>query len=290
MKIQSLSICVPAGCPNNCKFCVAKMHREDYKNNMSKKIHGIEKELFVRDYKTRMQFARDNGCNTIMFTGNGEPLVNFPFVEDVININNELTSPFKMIELQTAGNFIDEEMAIKLRWLGFTTISLSLSNIFDSNLNAECNGMTEKTKTDIDELCRILKKHSLNLRLSLNMTDFYNNVPLMDIFNRAKDLGADQITFRKLYCSLENSPQKEWVEKHAISEEKLESIKYDISHYGKPLEVLPFGLVKYSLNEISTVIDDDCMSKSVSESIKYLLLRENCKLYTKWDDKGSLLF
>jgi len=122
------------------------------------------------------------------------------------------------------------------------------------------------------------------------MTDFYNNVPLMDIFNRAKDLGADQITFRKLYCSLENSPQKEWVEKHAISEEKLGSIKYDITHYGKPLEVLPFGLVKYSLNEISTVIDDDCMSKSVSESIKYLLLRENCKLYTKWDDKGSLLF
>jgi len=41
---------------------------------------------------------------------------------------------------------------------------------------------------------------------------------------------------------------------------------------------------------MSVVVDDDCMSTADKEDIKYLILRENCKLYTKWDDGGSLLF
>ncbi len=33
-----------------------------------------------------------------------------------------------------------------------------------------------------------------------------------------------------------------------------------------------------------------CVSKKVDGTIRYLILREDCKLYTKWDDKGSILF
>lgn len=41
---------------------------------------------------------------------------------------------------------------------------------------------------------------------------------------------------------------------------------------------------------MSTVLDEDCMSEEAKESVKYLILRPNCKLYSKWDDKGSLVF
>ena len=42
---------------------------------------------------------------------------------------------------------------------------------------------------------------------------------------------------------------------------------------------------------MSTVVDEDCMAKSEEKkALKYLILRPNCKLYTQWDDKGSLLF
>jgi hypothetical protein len=41
---------------------------------------------------------------------------------------------------------------------------------------------------------------------------------------------------------------------------------------------------------MSVVVDDDCMSTEVKEDVKYLILQPNCKLYTKWDDEGSLLF
>jgi len=41
---------------------------------------------------------------------------------------------------------------------------------------------------------------------------------------------------------------------------------------------------------MSTVVDDDCMSKETTKALKYVILRENGKLYSQWDDKGSLIF
>ena len=50
MEIQSLSICVPGGCPNNCHFCVSKMHREEYKNLIdTKKI--LKDDFYINEYK-----------------------------------------------------------------------------------------------------------------------------------------------------------------------------------------------------------------------------------------------
>ena len=52
MEVQSLSICVPGGCPNNCKFCVSKMHDETYPNQIEK-ILSLEiymKKIILKDY------------------------------------------------------------------------------------------------------------------------------------------------------------------------------------------------------------------------------------------------
>ena len=75
----------------------------------------------------------------------------------------------------------------------------------------------------------------------------------------------------------------------------MKEIDLYIRSEGNQLERLSFGAIRYSVNGISCVVDDNCMGKTVEvkevkEDIKYFILRPNCKLYTRWDDSGSLWF
>ena len=80
MNIQSLSIVVPnRRCINNCAFCVSKMHCGEFPNQMDD--NGAFYDLYERDYMRRLEFARDNGCNTVMLTGNSEPQQNRQFLQ-----------------------------------------------------------------------------------------------------------------------------------------------------------------------------------------------------------------
>lgn len=321
MNIQSLSIVVPAGCPNRCRFCVSKLHEDAHQNQMEKNRRF--RDLYDRDFGDRMAFARDNGCNTLMFTGDGEPLMNPDFIERVANINSLLDHPFRWLELQTSGLTLDDE---KLRWLRnkikVSTISLSLSAL-ESEANAEYNQTPEKLKVKIEELCAEIKRYDFNLRLSLNLTQWFDRcaeeygwVKLYQgegelpesnswtkalpsrllvemsnpIFQRAKKLGADQITFRVLYESQDPaSPINKWIEENRASYTLVEALKKRVEE-GRCLEKLPFGAYRYSVDGMSCVLDQDCMSTEGKEAIKYLILRPDCKLYTKWDDDGSILF
>ena len=131
MEIQSLSIDIPGGCPNNCKFCVSKTHKEiRYPNTMESNILG---------YIDRLQYARDKGCDTIVLTGEGEPIANMKNVAFFDEANKAIDKPFINIELQTSGVGLNQMVFSNLRYIGVKTISLSLSNIFDSDINAKIN-------------------------------------------------------------------------------------------------------------------------------------------------------
>ena len=316
MKIQSLSVCVPAGCPNDCKFCVAKMNNQpsnQYANQIERNRRFAD--LYERDYAQRLAFARDNGCNTLMYTSSGEALMNVEFIKLVARMNRSLPNPFRWIELQTSGVKLDDEMLRFLRnSADISVISLSLSDVFDSRNNAAINGISEKLYFELEELCSEIKKYDFSLRLSLNMSDVYNNVAPQEIFERAAELGANQVTFRKLFLSdiYEGSPQAKWIEQHEykrtaapaanpeyrnertglLDQDGLNDIVEYITTNGTALEVLPFGAMRYSIRGISTVVDTNCMNKGVKDDggVKYLVLRPDCKLYTRWDDKGSRLF
>jgi sulfatase maturation enzyme AslB (radical SAM superfamily) len=266
------------------------MHEETYVNQIEKNLRF--RDLYKKDYFNRLAFARDNGCNSLMFTGNGEPLMNKRFMEEVADLNETLDKPFRILELQTSGVTLDEET---LRWLRNTvkvsTISLSLSSIFSDDVNQGYNQTPDKLKVDIERLCAEIKRYDFNLRLSLNMTDEYSHVSMESIFERAKTLGADQVTFRRFYLSGNYTEQDFWIQDHQMLESQWIELNRYIKGRGRKLERLPFGAMRYSVNELSVVVDDDCMSaEGGKDEINYLILRPNCKLYTQWDDKGSLLF
>ena len=103
-------------------------------------------------------------------------------------------------------------------------------------------------------------------------------------------LGADQITFRVLYTSGLDTPQDKWIAENGASAEYVDKIRNYIKDNGTVLGQLDFGAIKYSVHNMSTVLDDDCMAQTAKEEYKYLILRPNCKLYSRWDDPASLIF
>jgi len=287
MNAQSLSIVVPnKACINNCKFCVARMYESKFIDQLdsNKKFY----DLYLEDYRKRIEFARDNGCNTVMLTGDSEPQQNRRFLELFGIINNELEKPFRCIEMQTTGVLLDEDYLRFLRsHVGVTTISLSISS-FNDEENRDI--IQTKFPLQLKELCKIIKRRDFNLRLSLNMTSAFNNYTADDIFKISKKLGADQITFRIMYSSLMNTEQDKWLGEHTCKAELISRINKYITSNGTFLEKLDFGAERYSVNEMSVVVDNDCMNVSARDVLKYMVLYPNCKLYSKWNDKGSLIF
>lgn len=295
MKIQSLSVVVPnKNCINNCKFCVSRMHADDYPNNMDD--GGPFFDLHLKDYIKRLEFARDNGCNTIMLTGSSEPQQNRRFLTHFGMFMQLMQNPFRWIEMQTTGVLLDDNYLRFLRnHVGVNLISLSVSAL-DDNMNRGIIGTRPELMPSLRELCANIKKYGFSLRLSLNLTKEFYSYDLQPscLFHHCKNLGADQVTLRVLYKSSGDTDQDRWIEANALPQHAVESIQEYVTHNGKRLGILPHGAVKYSLDSLCVVIDADCMDKNErdenGEDYKYLILRPDCKLYSAWDDPASLIF
>lgn len=292
---QSLSICVPGkGCINKCKFCVSCMHTSRYKCQMDENLPFYD--LYYKDYVRRMCFAKENDSNIMMITGDIEPLQNRQFLQTLAHINNDVLpakgcGSFHWIEIQTSGVLFDRNYARFLRnTVGVSVMSLSLAS-FDDAVNAEIQQMIPKQAISIKEVCSIAKEYDFTLRLSLNM-----NKSLMKsagnsvegIFAEAKALGADQLTFRKLYTEGDN-PQSRWIQENKVADEVFEAIDRYVVEHGKHLGILPYGYHQYSVNGISVVIDKDCMNQGKGETSKYFVLRPDCKIYDGWH-KEDIIF
>jgi hypothetical protein len=213
-----------------------------------------------------------------------------------------MDNPFPNVELQTTGVLLNDENITLLKRLGVNTISLSVSNIFNDEKNMDIIDVSEKLRFKLSELITMLKKEGFNIRLSLNMTKDYDESIPKTLILRCKELGAEQITFRQLYHNGDKSfDQTKWVMNNACSPTLMKDIKKYIAGsgfwdfiFGKGLGTylypLPFGAKVYSIRGMSIVIDDDCMSKNAKEVLKYVILREDGRLYSRWDDDGSLIF
>lgn len=293
MDLRSLSIAVPTkgqgnngkGCLNSCMFCVSSMDDNTYPNLIESNDY-----LYERDYLNRLNFCLERNFESLILTGTGEPLLNMLFLEKVAHWNRQTIKPFRWIEIQTSGVTLNDDKLKFLRnILGVTGISLSLSNIFSTKVNHTINQTPEGLHFDIDTLCKSIKSHGFNLRLSLNMWDEYHHWLPEEIFTRAKALGANQVTFRILYTSGdEELPQNIWIKNHAFKHQ--DTLTNFIKSKGHPLETVSFGATRYDVMGISALTDEDCMSTKALDTVRYLILRPDCHLYTKWNLPGSLLF
>lgn len=293
MKIQSLSVVVPnPRCVNQCQFCVSKMHCDTYKNQMDDNLPFFD--LYMTDYLKRLEFARDNGCNTVMLTGNSEPQQNRTFLTYFGMFMRLMRNPFRWIEMQTTGVLLDQNYLRFLRnHVGVNLISLSVSSL-DDDKNNDIIGTPSKHPVRLDWLCPEIKRYDFGLRLSLNLTDCFDRYAgdPAALFGACKAFGADQVTLRVLYSSGNGTPQDDWIARHGAAAETVKAIKNYVLYAGRKLGTLPHGAAKYSLDNMCVVLDADCMDKAekTDEDYKYLILQPDCKLYSQWDDPASMVF
>ena len=301
MNIQSISVCVPAKrCINDCKFCCSKMHAADYEDRFTK-LNTYDD--YIKDMRKRLEYVRQNGCNTCMLTGNNEPQQNKEFLRIFAEINRSLSAPFLNIEMQTSGAYIDDGMLNFLKnTVGVTTIAISVACISNPEKNIELIQTPDKN-LNISKLAESIKAKNMNLRICLNMNDHMldgcNSMEdpeeaVKDIISRCKYLNADQITCRALWTSEDGTSQAEWINQNvtSLTHDVIKEFKKQVKEDGKYLDTLEYGADRYDFKGFSTVIDEDSMAQSQEkkDSVKYLILRPNGKLYSKWDSKASLIF
>jgi hypothetical protein len=291
MKIQSLSVCVPGGCPNNCRFCVSKIHPNRGYGSVWTDYKAYKR--YEREFYDRMSYCQQHGCTDLILTGDGEPALNIDYLKMFDKINRQLVSSFKKVELQTAGVSVDQDRLEFLGEIGVKTIALSVSSLDDA-VNAEINQTSPKHEPVAIEgfVQRAVERH-FNIRLCLNLSSYFEPAfaDLGALFARLAELGVHQATFRMLYTSELDTAQDRWIREHPFDPARLTALNAYIREHGRRLERLPFGAIKYSVQGISVVVDDDCMSSTGDKhELKYAILRTNCKLYSKWNDKGSLIF
>lgn len=287
-----MSILVPSkGCINNCAFCVSKMHGDTCKNQIEGNFAFTD--LYVDEYVSRMNYARDNGCNALMLTGNSEPQQNRAFLERFGFMLRMMKNPFYQIEMQTTGVLLDDKYLRFLRnWVNVNVISVSLSAL-DSDKNAEYVNMQEALKVDIDHLCSEIKRYDFVLRLSLNLTDAYNGMTPEQILARCKQLGANQVTMRVLYTSGKDTPQDKWIAEHRIDPKLEQAIVDYISNNFKPIQKLEYGATAYNVNGMSVVVDSDCMAQDAPDkhdALKYVILKPDCHIYGSWEEDAPPIF
>jgi len=294
--VQSCSIDVPGNCPNHCKCCVSELHKnKKFMNNVLGNCDFNKNDFQYQEYYDRLAYVREK-TDTVVLTGTAsEPIFNKKFLTFFNNINKSLPVPFYNIEIQSSGIGINDETLVLLRAIGIKTIALSLFSI-DNKKNNDIQQSPEKLYYNIIDLCIKIKSFGFNLRLcyNLNIEGFgyeYSSLFIDKLINFAKNIDADQVTFRKLYHNNDdNFNETIWVKKNQLSDIFYKTLKCYIKDIGCFKRTLTFGADLYTIKGMSIVIDNDCMAKENNRYLKYLIIRRNIKIYSDWDDEGSLIF
>lgn len=294
MKVQSLSVVVPNKvCINKCESCPSRMH--DWTYPILLEDGNPDFDLYLAEYLKRLEYARDNGCNVLMLTGTSEPQQNRKFLLWFGMLMKLMKNPFRNIEMQCTGVLLDENyLKFLRRHVGVATMALSVFAL-DKEANMRIINPPKNSEIDPVKIAKMVKDADMNLRMCLNLTkefDCYKDFPASLFTTLKKGYQADQITFRVLYAGDDEKPENVWVRENAASLETVRSIMNYVKEHGTKLRQLPYGAYQYGVDGMSVVIDDDCMGKHSEdpESLKYLILRPDCHLYSSWDTPASRVF
>lgn len=272
--IGSLQIAVPAGCMNNCSFCVYNQHASKFT-----RLREVDKGQWRVEIERRLRYAASR-VSAVMITSQGEPLLNMVYLRDVVGIINKVTPNLTHIELQTSGVGLTETKLDLLYELGIRVISLSVPALESSQI-VEIMQVPDRYSYDPHELVDLIKSKGFILRLSIAMTSWFDDYSFDEIMDMLQEIWKpDQVSFKKLYGADEVSSLK--------YEEFLTEFKANPEF--TRLELLSSSEWKYEAKGIAIVWNDNCMVQNGSEHPRYLILQPDGRLYTRWDNKASVIF
>lgn len=283
MNKWSLQLLIPSICLNNCIYCISKL------NNTQKQYTNLLKNWFENTeinnlYLMKMKKSLDEWYNSIIITSDWEPILNVWFLKFLWNLISQNNIVVNNLEIQTSWVWMKDYHIKLLKNIWVTLVSLSLSNIFDNEINGFYNQTRQWLTLDIDKICADLVSNWFKLRLSLNMTNSYNQISPKQIIERAKLLGCNELTFRRLYpWSKENSGYQNIIENSMADEKQNEILNYLEDNCEKKVKLGELEKIYY-LSWISVMYITDCMGQN---SYRYRILKPNCRLYKSWEEDAK---
>lgn len=262
------------------------------------KVYSIENDIKNRNlnlisYKDRMEFAREQGCNTLLIRGYGEPLLNKTYLEMVTTLNKQLKNPFINIELKTNGSNLVKENGNDFEFLNGTnikTIVLYLTCFDDfKHYRLVTEGSSNEPTMEIKNVCEQIKNHNYNLRLQVFLTRWLEYLTLEDLMKSCKELCADQFTLCEMPEIDGKDDVNKWIQENSCKSGPTVARIKEVIPQLTSIGTTSKGYNIYSIDNMSFVFkSEDELKKEKNNNDLYLL--PNAKLYRKPDDLGSLVF
>jgi hypothetical protein len=265
--ISSLQINVPLkGCVNACKSCIARIHSAHLK------MKEINNQVISEDKYLNSLMLVSNYCsNAVLTSDNGEPAQNMNFIKKFGELNKKLDKPFN-IELQTTGVLMTDDNLKILKDINLKVVSLSVFDIINYQNNLNIIDVKNKLLFHLPTICKKIKDNGFILRISINLIKEYDKYTMEEIFNAVKELGADQLTFKNLWCTDDENPINKWIKINKASDNILDKISDYLDNNGDKI-----SRNNYNYNGISIKLVDNCMMGN------YLIIRSDGRLYDSWE-------
>jgi sulfatase maturation enzyme AslB (radical SAM superfamily) len=272
LKAENLTISVPnVGCDKNCPYCVSKMTGY-IKSDIVKMNMNIKKVINIS------QIAE---VTSVLFTGKGEPTLNFEAIEQ-LSFNFKNLFP---LELQTNGVFLSKNLnkVDSLLIQGFDIIAISI----DTELQLENYQKLFKKIIDLNMICRL----TINITNKLDKEFTFEKT-----IKYCTENGIQQLTLRRVAIPQKPLDKKVvgWIKENApldLYENVMRDVFLIIKEKGNLIRILNQGTKIYDIDGVSFTYSDYCLQeKDNGNNIRSLVFQEDGHLYTSWASKASILF
>jgi len=193
MKTHTFSIVVGTdACNAACPFCVAKMTASEVP-----KVKDFDRRKF--DIACRIVEAASDGLITVLLTGKGEPML---YPKQISQYLMEIDNRFPLIELQTNGTLIKDNLELLQRWRddGLTLVCISMTHVEEAK-NNKLMGIRDRDY-HLWETVELLQETGLNVRLNCTMlkSGIHKPVDAERVITKCVMAGVDQLTSVRSRC------------------------------------------------------------------------------------------
>ena len=271
MRAANLTISIPyKGCDKNCPYCVSKMTGSVKTNT----------PLMMRNINKVKTLARAAQVTNVLFTGKGEPCLNWLQLVDYIDEFKEFPC-----ELQTNGIILNNNINLvdALQHYGLDVVALSIDKL--------------EQFSEYKNLFKRIQDVGMTSRVTLNVTNMIPEVTTFrDVVVQCLAYGVDQLLLRNIVIpnNVPKSKYTMWIRDNtnpAQYDTMVDEMREELAKHGTFIRSTEFGMLIYDYMGISVTTSDYCIQdNSQNIDIRSLIFLDDGHLYTSWNSKASRLF
>jgi len=270
MTANNLTISIDAICHKNCPYCISKMTffpKPDF-------------ELFERNLPKAVELARLASVSSVLISSKGEPLTRL----ETVKLCAKAFETFPL-EIQTNGDMLQGMGVLDLLFaIGVNTVAVSVDSWYDVQ--------------KFEDLFRTMHRRGFVVRLTIVLTDKWEQDSASELFTFCGNTGIRQITIRRatvpdvLIDNPASNAVEQWIIKNTTRDH---NSLLDTIHTWETdenlIRTLPFGPKVYNIAGTAVTSIPYCIQEqNNTEDIRSLIYHQDGHMYTSWDKPSSILF